>query len=379
MIKKCNKYLIIWILIIPVFLTGCWDYNDVSDRSLVVSVGVDLIGDKIELSNEVAKLSPKIGQSGGEAKISNVYTDLSYGENFEESRLDFDVRRPYKTFLGATRVVIFGSNYAKQGIDPYLNRINKIYDYRKTLLAVISREPVVEIFNVNVQNDISAGFLIENNINYLSKEGKALYTEIGQMLSNIAMGDVGYVVPYVGIEHGNLKYLGIAVMKESKLIGVIDIKDTDGLLYILSTKPKLVENIKSPKNKENRISFSTAVKHKSIKTDYKDGKVNINIDLDLKAKLRYQYLNETITKKDVKNLEDMLSKKIKNDIVNIAKKTQKDYKCDIWGFAKYFRADNPKVYEEIDWMKEYPKANITVNVNTVIVNQNFTKYEAKSK
>lgn len=379
MIKKHNKYFIIFFLIIPILLTGCWDYNDISDRSLVVSVGVDLINNQIEFSNEVAKLSPKMGQNAGEARIANVYTDISYGKNFEESRIDFDARRPHKTFLGATRVVVFGPDYAKQGIEPYLNRINKMYDYRKTLLAVISREPAVQIFKVNVQNDISAGFLIEDNINYLANEGKALYTDIGQMISNIAMGDIGYIMPYVGIEQETLKYLGIAVMKDSKLIGVIKINDTDGLLYMLSKKPRLVENIKSPKNKENTISFDTTVKKRKIKTDYIDGNININIDLNVKAKLTYQYFNESISKKDIKNLENILSSKIKNNILNIIGRTQEEYKCDIWGFAKYFRADNPNIYEKIDWIQEYPKANISLNVNTFISNENFTEYENKNK
>jgi len=199
-----------------------------------------------------------------------VYNLLSYGKTFEEARVHYDAENPYPVFLGATRVVVFGTDYAKEGIEPYLNRIDSLYDYRKTLLSVVSRERPKELFDLKVDKDISVGFLIEDIMNHLTTKGESLYPIVGEILSDIALGKVGYLLPYVGIEQDVLHYLGFAVMKDSKLIDIIDIYDTGGLLYIMADKPQLSEVLDSEKNKENKLSFSTQMKKRKIKTDYKN-------------------------------------------------------------------------------------------------------------
>lgn len=377
MIKKYNRIGIVLILSICLLLTGCWDYRDVDKRSIVIFVGVDRVKKNIEFSSELARIIPDAGGKGQKAQLTNVYKDISYGKNFEEARIDFNSRRPNPTFLGATRVVVFGQNFAKESIEPYLNRINKMYDYRKTLLAVVSREPPSELFKTKVENDISVGFLIENNINFLAKKGSALYTTIGRMLSDIALGEVGYVLPYVGVDKDQIKYLGLAVMKDSKLVDVINVKDTDGLLYLLSENPRLMEDTPSPKNLENTFSFRTTIKNRKIKTRYIDKKPVIDIYLELNGELQYQYFMEPISDAEINEVENMISEKVKNDIINIIKKSQEDYKCDIFDFAKYFRADNPKIYEEIKWSQEYLDADVNVVVKSKIINKNLSDPNAE--
>lgn len=64
--KKYREFIIM--LIIPLILTGCWDYNDINKRSITLSVGVDNAdnGKGVEFSGENASLSPgKGGKEGG--------------------------------------------------------------------------------------------------------------------------------------------------------------------------------------------------------------------------------------------------------------------------------------------------------------------------
>lgn len=371
MIKKL-KIIVSLSMVMILFFTGCWDYRDVEKRSLVISVGIDKVNDNIEFSSEIAKFTKQ-----EKAKISEIYSDVSSGENFEAARVDFNNRRPYPSFLGTTRVVVFGQKYAKGGIKPYINRINKIYDYRKTLLAVVSKEPAQEILKVKPDNDTSAGFLIEHNIEYMSNMGYGLYTDIGEILSDIAMDNVGYILPYVGIYQKRIKYLGIAIMKDSKLIDTIPTSESDGLLYLLAKNPTLTEEIYSKKYDKNVYSFKVNRGKKNISTNYKNGKVIINIDLRLKSLLQYQYYNRSLDKAKLKQLENRISDKVKSDIDEIIKKTQKEYKCDICGFAKNFRADNNKIYKDINWKEKYPKAQININVKTNILNENLADFNAK--
>ncbi|EOC99880.1 Ger(x)C family spore germination protein [Caldisalinibacter kiritimatiensis] len=377
MIKNLKLFFILILSLILV--TGCWDSQDLNKKNIITAVGVDKVGDNYEFVVESAKTSTSITKSKEEADIVNVYITTATGKNFEEAREKVDSKSPRLSFLGATRVVVFGENYAKSGLTPYLNRINKTFDYRKTVLAVISRESPEEIFNQNIESAISVGFFIENNIEYLANTGETLYPTIGEMLSDIALGEVGFVLPYIGIEDNKIEYLGLAAMSRDKLVGTVKKDNTDGILYLLAKNPLFIEVLQSPEKKENLYSFRIRINKRKIKTDYIDENIVINIELDLNAELRYQYNIEAVSEQQIKQLEKRLSEKIKNKIVYMINRTQKVCKCDIFDFARYFRADNPKIYRQIHWSEEYPEAKVNVKVNTFITDLNLSDPGAETK
>lgn len=377
MIRKSSKLISLFIL--SFFLTGCWDYKDINERSIGFSFGIDRIDDNIEFSSEIVKLVSQSDNNGQESQSQGVYTILSHGKDFEKARMHYDAESPFPVFLGATRIVIFGKKFAKEGIEPYLNRINKFYDYRKTLVTVVSRETPRKLFELKIDESIAVGFLIGDIVNNLKDNKMTIYSNIGEMLSDIAMGDIGFMLPYVGIEYGSIKYLGLAVMKDSKLVGIVNMKDTDGILYILADKPVLTESIYSSEKKNNKYSLKTHVKKRKIKTEYKNDKVLIKIKLDVDAEIRYEYYLKPVSDEEIKRLENMVSEKIERDIINIFKRSQEEFKCDIFHFAKYFRADHPRIYDEINWKEIYPKSNIEINIETKIIDLGLMDTNAKKK
>lgn len=381
MIRRYSKYVIlVVVLTIPLLLNGCWDYSDVDKRSIVVSIGIDKVKNNIELSGEISKMAPDGGR-GEQVSTRNVYTDISYGENFEEARMEFSSKHSYETFLGATQVVLFGKNFAREGIESYINRINNTYDYRKNLLPVITREPPSEILNVNTQDDFSAGSFISNNLQNLSDEGIAIKKTVGEVVSDISAKDLGYVLPYIGADKGEIRYLGMAIMKDSKLIDIVGLKDSSGFLYIMSKNVREEKAVSSQKNPGNKLSFLNQIDDRDIRVKKIDDKVVINVNLNIDAYLIYQYYNQYLNEKEMIVYGEILSKEIKNNIVKSIKRTQ-SYNCDVFGFANYFRACDAENYMGTDWNEEYSKAEVVVNVKTKILNNrssNYAQDEVKEK
>ena len=377
--KKLTKLLILFL--IPLLLCSCWDYADIDQRGVVLSVGIDF--DKTTgnylFFGEIANYSPPSGQQIEQDKKANIYHFTAQGATLEDAKLHLDSSVPRPVFLGATTVVLFGTSFAEKSIEPYLNRIDGLIDYRKTLLAVVTKESPEELLKLKTSKDNSVGSSIQNNLQWLEASGKALYTTIGEMLSAISMGDVGYVIPYVGMQAKDIRYLGLAVMKDSKLIDIIDIEDTDGLLYLLADSPRLIEFLPSIKNPNNIFSFHTEIEKRKIKADYIDNTPVINVNLDVTLELHYQYYVEPISKEELKQLEDSLSRKIQLDIQKIITRSQKEFQCDIFNFVKYFKADCPKAYSTIDWHVAYPNAKVNIKVSTKIINLDLDNPNAKIK
>lgn len=99
MIKALNKtFIILLILSIPFTLTGCWDYLDIEQRNIIISVGIDKSYNKLEFSSEIASFVSSMSQRSDRAELGTIHTDISYADTFEEIRLNGDRKRPYPTF-----------------------------------------------------------------------------------------------------------------------------------------------------------------------------------------------------------------------------------------------------------------------------------------
>ncbi|GKX28002.1 hypothetical protein SH1V18_04820 [Vallitalea longa] len=366
------KKILFAITLIPVLLTtGCWDSKDINKKCINISLGVDYVDELIEFSGEIVKLTNTEKEQSDDSQASNVYTVFSYGTTFEEARVNYNSSIPYTSFLGATRVVIFSEEYAKQGIEAYLNRVDSLFDYRKTLNTVVSREPTKKLLDVKTNKAISVGFLIDRMLHHQIEEGTTISPNTGNILSNVAFGSQGYLMPYIGIESGDIAYLGLAIFKDSKLIDVIDTTDTTPILYILAKNPKLLEVITLPTDNKNKYSFRIHINDRNINTSYIDDTIFIDMDLDLHAELLYQYYKSKITEEKVKQLQNELSYKINTEINEMIKKAQKEFKCDIFGFGQKFRAQNYHQYQKMNWTEDFLTSKINVTVNTTIVNKNL--------
>lgn len=377
--KKYRMFIII--LIIPLILTGCWDYNDVNKRSITLSVGVDNVhnGNGVEFSGEIARLGPSKGgkeEGGGQigsASITSSFTFVSKGKDFEEARANYNNEIPLNDFSGAARAVVFSKEYAQNpGIDSYINRVINLFGYRSALLIVVSDIPTNELFNTKIKNDISIGHAIEDTLRHLSEEGNLVYKTIYEANSDILLEDVGYLIPYIGIRDSSVSVIGYAVMSDdSRLIDIIKSNEVITVNFLLSKNAVQRKAYSCPTHPKQDISVKTSLKKRKIKTSTTNDSINIDIALDLKSEIQYPYHKQLHSKNDIELLEKSIENQTKEDVIKILKKSQEEFKIDCFDFARYFRAQNPEVYKNISWKEEYPDINFTVKVNTKLINTNL--------
>ncbi|WML37527.1 Ger(x)C family spore germination protein [Clostridium sp. OS1-26] len=368
MIKRYNKVIIT--LLLPLYLTGCWDYKDINKRSIDLSIGVDNVEDQIEFTGEIAKLTSSNTQGRSMLQIVDVYKYRTLGKHFEESNADYNIKVPFPNFSGAARVIAFSKKYVeKKGIESYINRAYFTIWLRNSVPVVICKESANELFTGKIENDISIGYGIEDTIRYLNETGATLYKTVQDIQTDIQFGNIGFLLPYITKEDNkNIKYLGFAAMKDSKLIDIIDYKKSTGFLYLVAKKTTVERVIPHPKNEKNLVSVKSVLGKRSIRTKYEDNKINIYIDLKLNAQIQYEYSIEPLSKVEINKIEDTVSNMAKEEVMYAINRSQNEMHCDVFGFAKYFRAKYPIEYKRMNWKEEYQKANFHVNVKTTIKN-----------
>ncbi len=367
-----------FLLLLVLVLSGCWDYEDINKRSITLSLGIDKKDGDIIFNGEIAQLVSSSNKIGSTASITDVYQFNSMGKDFEEARYNFDYKIPTMDFSGSVISVVISKEYAQEiGLESYINRFSFISGFRPSALVVISEQHTEELFKEKVLNDISTGHSIQDIVRYLERGGTSIYTTIQNVRQNISFKEIGFLLPYIKKEKDTIEYLGLAVIKDSKFIGVIKAGDSTGTIYLINNKASHDETIPNPQNKDNLLSIKTKIKKKKITTSVVDNKINIDVNLDLNSMILYEYTRQSISKETVKELETIIANKVKEEVISSIERSQQEFKSDIFGFARYFKADNPQIYKTINWIEEYPNVSFNVHVKSKITSFNLINTKVK--
>lgn len=372
--KKISFFLLLTCF--SLFFTACWDYKDIEDRALVISFGVDTPApDRVRFDAEIAQFRPmsaqqttyEIGHFSGE------------GSNFDAARINLQVQAKGPLSNGPATAVIVSERFAQSSLfEVYLNRANRQYDLRKTVTLLVSKRPPAELMELSTKQNTSIGFFVENNIQSLFKDTH-VDISIANVISESRVKDLGLLLPTIDIIEGKPQYIGLSVIKDFKLVDIIDLHDSTGVLFLMSPNNPLILSIADPKHPTNVLTISARVKNRKIKTSWKNGKAIINVSLSTNASLSFQYELQGKSPEDIKELETVLSKHIKEMIMESVNKSQNNYKVDIFEFVKYFKAQNPIQYRQIEWGKVYPEAKVNVDVKVNITDKNAMEFENKEK
>lgn len=358
------------------FFTACWDYKDIEDRALIVSFGVDTPApDRVRFDAEIAEFRPMSPQQTT-YEISHFSGE---GSNFDKARADLQVQARGPLSNGPATAVIVSERFAQSKFfEEYLNRANRQYDLRKTVTLLISKKPPSDLMELSTKENTSIGFFVENNIQSLFQDTH-VDISLANVLSESRIKDLGLLLPTIDIVEGKPQFIGLSVIKDFKLVDTIDIQNSTGVLFLMSPNNPLVITLADPKHPTNVLTISTRVKNRKIKTSWEKGKAIINVSLSANASLTFQYELQGKSPEDIKELEDVLSKHIKEMITESISKSQNNYKVDIFEFVKYFKAQNPIQYRQIEWGKVYPEAQVNVDVKVNVTDKNAMEYENKEK
>lgn len=372
--KKISFFLLLTYF--SLFFTACWDYKDIEDRALVVSFGVDTpAADTVRFDAEIADFRPMSPQQTT-YQISHFSGE---GSNFDKARANLQVQAKGPLSNGPATAVIVSERFAQSNFfEDYLNRANRQYDLRKTVTLLVSKRPPSDLMELSTKQNTSIGFFVENNIQSLFKDTH-VDISIANVIAESRIKDLGLLLPTIDIVEGKPQYIGLSVIKDFKLVDIIDLDNSTGIMFLMSPNNPLILTLSDPKHPTNVLTISTRVKNRKIKTSWKNGKAIINVFLSTNASLSFQYELQGKSPEDIKELEDVLSKHIEKMIMESVSKSQNDYKVDIFEFIKYFKAQNPIQYRQIEWGKVYPEAEVTVDVKVNITDKNAMEYENKEK
>ena len=373
--------LIIITIILTISLSGCSGYDELNKLSIVTAVAFDKTDDEYELSFLIAN-SPKSQTSSkeGEAKTT-VYSGK--GKTVTEAVKEIEQISPKQIYLGHINVVIISEDIGEDGflkISDWLIRNpqtrKKFYLLQakdvsaKNIIKIVSplesfpSQSIATLIESNAQSKATA-----SSVTYSKFIGKILEKGFDPVLPSITIkGDIKD-----GSSEKNLEttepesylVLGpLAIYKGDKLQGFSTDKESQSINILKNEAKEFNYNIEY--QKEN-ISIEASKLKTVIKV-----KDTQNIEITVSGSGDIYNINNNIVLQDykeIKKIEKTWNKEMKKDLEKAIKKTQTEYKADIFGFGNIIYKNLPKKWEKLenDWNDKYfPKLNINIKTNLKI-------------
>ncbi|MGG2026512.1 Ger(x)C family spore germination C-terminal domain-containing protein [Gottfriedia sp. S16(2024)] len=380
------KKALILLLFLPL-LTGCWDRLDLKKLQLVDVNGFDLnektgevgalflitklkstgqgTGEPVSVVNELK--GPSLAEAIGEWEFTNqnpfigistrVYLiSKTFALDDSVSELDFLLDAPYSSIN--TPLVVINGNLSKvfeAATDPKKEFSKDLNDF------IISMEKNRTIPTVSMMNFIQSKDdpLCDLALPMLSPKDSALELS-------------GAVLYRNGIPTG--KTLD---RDQVKLMMLLEGGNT-GRQRFTGNLIRFTGNLSAKNGKKadpdiaNKNNYGFTVKRnfsKIIVTNEKNKlpKIEVNVKLQVSA---FELGKETHKKKsDYVHMEKVLSKHFENNAMEIIK-TMQSANSDVLGIGNEIRAFHPKVWESLNWRKDYPKMIIKPKIDINILNTN---------
>ena len=381
---------IIFSLILLICLTGCWNYNELNDYSIVSGVAIDKDGDEYEASVLISN-SPKSNSSESNSSQSQVVVYSGKGDSIFSALKQIGLISPKELYFGSFSVLVISEDVAKGGVDGAIDFFVRYPNARKNFYIVLSKgdkakdtlkimsplssfpsqkitdnvktttelQGIISSINFNnllsillsdgieatincieIKGDIEKG---SNKENLESSEPKA-YTKLGNL--GIFKGDK--LVDWANRDES----LGINIINGQIKEMFLDLDYNDGYVVIDST------------------SFSS-----EVSVELKDNKSVVNINLSGEARIIETKGNIDLEdSKVIEKLQEKANKKIKKR-VNQAIDLAIENKTDIFGFGKMFYQEYPKYFksEKKDWNDNLDQIEINIKSDLMLKNKVSSK------
>lgn len=362
-----------------ILLGGCWDRTEINDIAIVTGLGIDRNEDgSIELAVQVfipRALGSAGGMGGGASAGGQKMTLVRSGSgvNIADAASRLQGKLPRKMFWGHCKVFIFGEELAKRGIRDELDFLLRhpeprersyVYVSKGNAVDVLTLLPPLERYSSEVLREISdlqIGMRITSKDLIVMFKGEA-ETAVVPFIDKLPpeKGEKeSQTIPYIK---------GTSIFKKNKMIGTIAERTTRGVMTIRN-EITLATITVEPKNAKGSVSVNPVRQTTTLIPQIEDGIWSMRIRIETEGDL---VQNETdldpMNLTMLKELEQALEADIQHRVELALKKTQKELKADVLGFAAAYHRKYPKQWQKSKdrWEEIFPEVRVSTDISVCI-------------
>lgn len=360
---------ILYIIFSLLLLTGCWDRTEINDLALITASSYDMApGGKLQYSVQIllpAGGSKGGGQggSGGQGKKSYV-VETAVGIDPGDAEKNIQKKFPRRLFRGHRRVIIFGEELARHGLEIMLDSIGRDPQNRlRTNVIVAKGQKGIDL----LKSDYPIERIPTEAMREMTVLGVGIDANIHDLL--IAASNKGVQAIAVAIEKGQgeegFKTAGLALFKDLKLEGYLDNEKTEGFLWTKGRQKKGIIATQVP-GYDGVIRINIKSQEARIVPKIKGKKPVIGIEILGSGSI---YGNSTkldmSVPDNIKIAQKAVNERIRKQVEDTVVSVQKEIGTDIFGFGLAFSQFKPAEWGKLEkyWDYIFPELDVYLSVD----------------
>jgi spore germination protein KC len=365
------------LILVVLFTNGCWSYHELNQLAVVAGTAIDR-GRKpgtVQLTLQIFK--PSAAQSGGGGggvgggggQQQPFIVKSRAGKTIFDAAQNFLAETDRRLYWPHNQVIILGNEQARHGVRLVLDYFIRTNEPRPTIWILVAEKKAGAILYAPGELEKVSAMEISQLVQAQAASSKNVMINLQDFVSRLLSKTVAPIATLIKInEVGGKKRLilsGTAVFKGDRLIGILDGRQTRGLLWVQGKVKQGAVIINVPGGK---AGLEIARSRTKVKPVLLKNKFKIKVSIHEEGNLDCQMSPEELTKPDqLKSLARREATVIKNEI-NAALTKAKEFNADIFGFSEAIHKSNPKEWRKIKdkWDQIFPELQVDVDVNCVI-------------
>ncbi len=378
---KKRLFFFLFFSLFALLLTGCYNYHELENLAIVTGLSIDKKDNQYVIGVLVAN-SKKQEASSKEGQSQTIVYE-GKGNSVMEAFYNIDLESPKQLYIGHLAVVVIDENIAKNEIEKISDILIRSPESRKNFYVVIARdtkaEDVLKITSpLESYPSQSVSMNLKNTSTYQGISTDLTYSEF---IASMLTPGINPTLPTIkiagsvkdGEKQQNLEstdpktklQLGtLAIFRNTSLLGYVN-ENESRMINILNRRTAY--SLESVKYEDNNIVFHLSNFNIKRKATLKENKPIMNISFQATAAINEINANVNLSDPNtMKEINQLLEKRIKQQILHTIHVTQNEFKSDIFGFGNLFYQKYPKYYSkmELKWdEEEYSKVKMNVKVD----------------
>jgi spore germination protein KC len=364
--KNTFQKITILLFVFPL-LTGCWDQKLIVDQEVMNGVSFDLEDDKIKTTIVVLNIIPK---GTGFFDFKNQISSAT-GKSLEDTYRELRTYYTGPLTASKSRIVLFGESFAKKNLNSYLDLFYRLPDpYLGSKVAIVKGVESSELFKLKEIGTNPIAFGLYEIIDAAESNSTVPKGTLNTLFTYFNEEGKDFILPILEKRGEDILVSGAGLISRNAYSGeMIPLKECSLLLLIMDKygdRVDLETYLDDKKKLNNQVGYRLlkAKRKLDLKKDAL-GKPMVDIHLDLKVMVHQYPRTEKISPKQIKQLEETISRDLTKKSQSIMKQTQKA-NSDVLGIGRELKESDPAAWKALAWRETYPEIKINTKVEVTI-------------
>jgi spore germination protein KC len=365
------------LLALLLLFNGCWNYRGLNEIAIVSGITVDRdpVTGVFKICYEIVDLAGDMS-SGLKAKLveSEGMTLFDAARNAKRKLLN-------KLYFGNTQVVVLSQEVARsEGIGDVIDWFLRDGECRETVYILVSQEMTArDILSIKGLDRSIVAFEIQSII---SEDASTTSSTVGPQLFEVfntlrGQGKSLTLPAFHNVVNDNVPVTeanGIAVFRKDRLLGYLTPEESKYFLFATDGVKGGMLPLPHVEGVADIVSLEISQSKTKCAASVLDGKLSVSLKINVRALLAESGdMVDAGDKEIIKRLQDAAGEMVRQKVMDVIQKVQREFQTDIFGFGQMIYKKNPALWKQVsgDWDAWFSQLDVQVACEVNIVNSSF--------